>query len=91
MDLIEMERRKKLTLIQYVIVNVLSMFTELCTTTRKCYQKWTLMERPANKVFLRVENLNRLIYGSDIACMKQLRMDRYIFIMLCSILLLLVN
>ena len=57
MDLIEMERRKQLTLIQYVIVNILSMFTTLCTTTRNCYQKWTLMERPANKVFLRVEIL----------------------------------
>ena len=91
MDLIEMESRKKLTLNQYVIVNILSMFTELCTTTRKCYQKWTLMERPTNIVFLQVENLNRLIYGSDIACMKQLRMDKHIFIMLCSILLLLVN
>ena len=50
MDLIEMESRKKLTLIQYVIVNILSMFTKLCTTTMKCYQKWTLMEGPANKV-----------------------------------------
>ena len=91
MNLIKMERRKQLTLIQYVIVNMLSMFTELCTTIRKCYKKWALMERHANKEFLRVENVNRLIYENDIACMKQLRMDRDIFIMLCSMLLLLVN
>ena len=44
------------------------------------------MERPTNKVFLWVENLNKLIYGSDIACMEQLRMDRYTFTMLHSML-----
>ncbi|KAL6336098.1 hypothetical protein AAG906_010375 [Vitis piasezkii] len=62
------------------------MLTALCTTTRKRYQRRTLMERPANREFLRVENLNRLIYGSDIACMEQLRMDRHTFTMLCSML-----
>ena len=44
------------------------------------------MERHANREFLQVENLNRLIYGSDIACMEQLRMDRHIFTTLCSML-----
>ena len=44
------------------------------------------MERPANREFLRVENLNRLIYGSDISHMEQLRMDRHTFTMLCSML-----
>ena len=44
------------------------------------------MERPAKREFLQVENLNRLIYGSDIACMEQLRMDRHTFTMLCSML-----
>ena len=63
MDLIEMERRKQLTLIQYVIVNILSMFTALCTITKTCYQKWTLMERPTNKMFLRVEILIHQFMG----------------------------
>ena len=62
------------------------MLTALCTTTRKRYQRQTLMERPANREFLRVQNLNRLIYGSDIACMEQLRMNRHTFTMLCSML-----
>ncbi|KAL6311048.1 hypothetical protein AAG906_011933 [Vitis piasezkii] len=62
------------------------MLIALCTTTRKRYQRRTLMERPAHREFLRVENLNRLIYGSDIACMEQLRMDRHTFTTLCSML-----
>ncbi|RVW12489.1 hypothetical protein CK203_093473 [Vitis vinifera] len=62
------------------------MLTALCTTTRKRYQRRTLMERPANREFLRVENLNQLIYGSDVTCMEQLRMDRHTFTMLCSML-----
>ena len=81
-----MERREQLIMILYIIVNILNMLTALCTTTRKRYQRQTLMERPANREFLRVENLNRLIYGSDIACMEQLRMDRHTFTMLCSML-----
>ena len=44
------------------------------------------MEKLTNRVFLQVENLNRLIYGSDIACMEKLRMDRYTFTTLCSML-----
>ncbi|KAL6348990.1 hypothetical protein AAG906_033646 [Vitis piasezkii] len=71
MDLIEMERKEQLILILYIIVNILNMLTALCTTTRKHY---------------RVENLNRLIYGSDVACMEQLRMDRHTFTTLCSML-----
>ena len=44
------------------------------------------MERPTHREFLRAENLNQLIYGSDIACMEQLRMDRHTFTTLCSML-----
>ena len=44
------------------------------------------MEKPANREFLRVENHNRLIYESDIACMEKLRMYRHTFTMLCSML-----
>ena len=62
------------------------MLTTLCMTTRKHYQRPTLMERPANREFLQVENLNRFIYGSDISHMEQLRMDRHTFTMLCSML-----
>ena len=51
MDLIEMERREQLTMILYITINILNMFTALCTATRKCYQRQTLMERPANRVF----------------------------------------
>ena len=59
MDLIETERRKQLTMILYVIVNiVLNMFTALYNARRKCHQRRILMERPVNRVFLRVENLN---------------------------------
>ena len=70
MNLIEMEIREQFTLILYVIVNILNMFTALGTTTTKHYQRQTLMERSTNRIFLRVENLNQLIYGSDIACME---------------------
>ena len=86
MDLIEIEKRKQLSLILYIIMKILHIFTTLCIATRKRYQKQTLIERPPNRIFLWVENLNRLIYGSDIACMEQLRMDSHTFTTLCSML-----
>ena len=81
-----MERREQLIMILYIIVNILNMLVALCTATTKRYQRRTLMERPANREFLRVENHNRLIYESDIACMEKLRMDRHTFTTLCSML-----
>ena len=53
-----MEMRKQLTLNLYAIVNILHMSIALCTTTRKRYQRRTLMKRPINRVLLQIENLN---------------------------------
>ena len=86
MDLIEIEKRKQLSLILYIIMKILHIFTTLCIATRKHYQKQTLIERPPNRIFLWVENLNQLIYGSDIARMEQLRMDSHTFTTLCFML-----
>ena len=44
------------------------------------------MKRLTNRVFLQIENLNWLIYGNDIACMEQLRMDKHTFTTLYSML-----
>ena len=53
-----MEMRKQLTLILYIIVNILNMFTALRTAAKKCYQTDIDRKAPTNRVFLQVENIN---------------------------------
>ena len=53
-----MEMRKQLTLILYIIVNILNMFTALRTVAKKCYQTDIDRKAPTNRVFLQVENIN---------------------------------
>lgn len=48
------------------------------------YRKYRLKSKSIYDVFSRVGNFQRMVYASDVRCINELRMDRYTFSKLCS-------
>uniref|UniRef100_A0A5B7BYA8 DUF8040 domain-containing protein n=1 Tax=Davidia involucrata TaxID=16924 RepID=A0A5B7BYA8_DAVIN len=71
-----------LTNIMYVGISFM-LFVRLAI--ERHHRHHVLRSRSINRVHTQLENLDRLINGGDIVCVEQLRMNRYIFGMLCSL------
>ena len=50
------------------------------------YEKYCLKERTFVRHGTRIEELDRLIRGSDVTCIEQLRMDKHTLAKLCELL-----
>lgn len=82
-----LQRREKVKLALSFMINVFNMMCMMCLAVERHYRKYLLKNEPeANRDSIRHDNLRRLIYGSDLACVENLRMDRYTFNKLCSML-----
>ena len=55
-------------------------------TLHRHYQMFCLKDRTFVRHETRLENLDRLIRGSDVTCIDQLRMNRHTFAILCELL-----
>ena len=90
MDFEEEEETVAYIVLEEMYNQMMLMFSMLMVmmyaTLHRHYQKFCLRDRTFVRHETRIEELDRLIRGSDVTCIEQLRMDRHTFAMLCELL-----